>query len=448
VRRQAHARRTISFAVLALALTVLFVGGFGRIPSARATNWTTVDLGTHRFGHLTRPEAIVARVGADGVAFDDPGEDIGVGPWSFDIATDGSAWLLDQGNSRLLVRDPGKPEGPARTVPLPQGEIHIAADLALGANGTIYVSYVPTSPGPRKTLKVCALSPTGTVLWTTATDIQYINSRLREAPDGSVYWEGPTDTPDGVRTGFWTPVSSPEGHPLSLSQQRAGSTPYQPMPGGLRFEEVEVGEGAGHEWDFTLLDPSGHEAGAWRMTSEDDLGGTIDEPAMAHGLPIVTVDVARQTPNDYLYEYVALPLPVGGGEPTEISLDPHAVWGDTPVTGVRVGPDGDLYQLRTDIDTGVSIARYSFVQSTPTPASSSGGRASPTPSVATSPSASPSGTETQASSAAAFPTNALATPTASRSARSWILPAAVIAVALAGLAWWAILRYRAARREG
>ena len=448
MRRQTLTRRT-TLGVLAVGSMVLLLGAFEWIPTANAAGPTIVDLGTHGFGHLTRPDAIVARVGADGVAFEDPGEGPGQGPWSFDIAADGSIWLLDELNFRLLAWDPGKPESPARAVPLPRAEIGIAADLALGADGTIYLSYVPTNQGPAQTLKVCALSPTGLLLWTTATDIQYFNSRLREVPDGSVYWEGAADTPDGERSGVWTPVTSRDGRPLSLSEQRAGSTPYQPMPGGLRFEEAEVGEGATHEWDFTLLDSSGREAGAWTVRSDDDLGGTIDEPAMADGLPVVTLEVARRTPKDYLYEYVALPLPVGVGEPTQISLDPRAVWGDTPVTGVRVGPDGDLYQLRSDIDTGVTIARYSFAQSTGTPGGSSAGpTSSPTSAGTASPSATPPATATPPPSAAASPTSALVIPTGSRSASRWILPAALIVAALAGLAWWAILRARATRRDG
>jgi hypothetical protein len=36
--------------------------------------------------------------GADGVTF---------GPWSFDVARDGSIWLLDEVNERLLVWQPG-----------------------------------------------------------------------------------------------------------------------------------------------------------------------------------------------------------------------------------------------------------------------------------------------------------------------------------------------------
>ena len=40
------------------------------------------------------------------------------------------------------------------------------------------------------------------------------------------------------------------------------------------------------------------------------------------------------------------------------------VYGDAPLTGLRVGPDGQLYQLRSSRATGVRIARYSL---TPVP---------------------------------------------------------------------------------
>jgi hypothetical protein len=83
--------------------------------------------------------------------------------------------------------------------------------------------------------------------------------------------------------------------------------------------------------------------------------------------------------------------------------------GDPPFTGARVGPDGQLYQLRTSPTSGVDIARYSL-----TPAKA----APPTP--------------------AANP--AAAHPTTSR----WLLPslAALGASLLAGLSIWLLYRHR------
>jgi hypothetical protein len=46
------------------------------------------------------------------------------------------------------------------------------------------------------------------------------------------------------------------------------------------------------------------------------------------------------------------------------------MWGSEHITGLRVGPDGQLYQLRSDRTTGVSIARYSLAPTKPTPPTS------------------------------------------------------------------------------
>jgi hypothetical protein len=393
---------------------------------------TTVPLGTHRFGHLAHPDAIVATVGADGVGWDNPPEGSANGPWSFDVAADGSVFLLDQNNDRLLAWDPGQPDAPARAVPLPRDEIRVAADLAIGNDGTIYLSYLPTNPPDnRKTLMVCALTPAGKLLWTAPTDIAYLNARLRTVPDGSVYWEGTYDAKHPPN-GWWTPVTSPEGAPLSLARQRAGATQYQPMPGGLRFEEAEVGEGSAHHWNLTLTDRNDRVVGDWRVTSDDDLGGTIDEPGMVEGHPVVVLEVARQTQDDFLYEYVAVRLPGDGETVKQLSLDPRAVWGDVPVTGLRVGPNGSLYQLRSDIDTGVTVARYALAAPA-TPPPSSTPPSSPTPTVtrptvtpptATTPTvASPDGTEP-------------ASPTVSSSKTGWIVGGSLVALSVVGLVIW------------
>jgi hypothetical protein len=289
--RRKGRRRWVDAVVAGLAM--LSASGLVRPALAATVAYTPVPLGTHEFGHLAHPDAIVAVAGADDVGWENPPEGNAFGPWSFDVAADGSVFLLDNNNNRLLLWERGRPGRIARTVPLPQDEIRGAADLAVGTDGTIYLSYLPQSPpDDRKRLRVCALSPTGKLLWTAPTDILYLNDRLRTVPDGSVYWEGTYDSKEPPN-GWWTPVTTPDGDPLSLARQRAGSTPYQPMPDGLRFEAADVGEGPSHQWRFTLFDGHDQVAGAWRVTSEDDLGGTVDEPGMVDGDPVVTVDVAR-----------------------------------------------------------------------------------------------------------------------------------------------------------
>lgn len=292
-------------------------------------------------------------------------------------------WLLDQFNDRLLVWELG-PRSPARTVPLPMREIRAPADVALGADATVYLSYVPQSArDERNRLMVCALRSTGELLWTARTDIEYFNSKLRIGPDGSLFWFGPLETAQGTMKWFWTPVTTSDGVPLSLAAQRAKASRYQPMPGDLRFEARKVGEGDAHAWRFTLIDVAGRVVRAWRVTSEDELfGGGVDVLGMVDGSPAVVLDLSRQTPDDFLWEYVAIRLPLAQDAPREISLDPHATWGDVPVTGIRLGPDGQLYQLRTDIERGVRVARYALAAEvlTPSPTRTLTPTLSPTPS--------------------------------------------------------------------
>ena len=95
---------------LTLAAAVQPAAATSRVPPP-------VALGTHRFGHLRTPDAIVAPADPDQVGFASPpkgADGISYGPWSFDVAQDGSIWLLDEVNHQLLVWQPGQPERPTR----------------------------------------------------------------------------------------------------------------------------------------------------------------------------------------------------------------------------------------------------------------------------------------------------------------------------------------------
>jgi hypothetical protein len=61
-------------------------------------------------------------------------------------------------------------------------------------------------------------------------------------------------------------------------------------------------------------------------------------------------------------ERVILRLSSKGATQRPFALDARAVFGDgdTYTAPLRVGPDGRLYQLRTDPKTGASVARYSL----------------------------------------------------------------------------------------
>ena len=313
-----------------------------------------VALGSHRFGHLRPPDAVVARAGPGDVGFfaPPPGQDgLAIGPQSFDVARDGSVWLVDQVNRRLLAWQPGRPTRPARSVRLPQDPLERVADVAVAADGTIYATYVPPpGPGP-KTLRLCALTPTGQVRWTAPTINEIFNAQLRVGPDGALY----VYQPGGG--GTWTPVTSPAGRPLPLAEQRRRASPQQPLTNGLRLTSTMV---SGHEWRFALTSKAGQLVRAWRVTSKTDIGGLLGTPALVGGDVVVTLEASQQTKTKFLWEHLVLRLAPTGATRQRFALDARAVWGDTPITGVRVGPDGRLYQLRTSRTTGVSVARYAL----------------------------------------------------------------------------------------
>jgi hypothetical protein len=433
-----HPTRPLAAAVvrggLALAAGLAFLLGAAAPPAAASSALAPVPLGTHQFGHLRAPDTVVAHADPDEVGFSrpPPGADgVAFGPWSFDVANDGSIWLLDEVNHRLLVWQPGQVDHPARTVPLPLDPLERVGDFAVAPDHTIYATYVPP-PGPgSKTLRLCRLDARGRVLWTAATIDEIFNAQLRIGPDNALYVVG------GQGGGLgWTPLTTPAGRALPLADQRRRTSPAQPLPGGLRLTPTHPATGG--EWRFTLANQAGHTLRGWRVTSQTELGALGATPALAGGDPVVVLEVSKQTSARFLYEYEVLRL-ARGGTSLRFAVTPavRAVWGDAPVTGVRVGPDGRLYQLRTSPTAGVSVARYSLTpvrKDSPTttatapppttgPRVDSGGITAPT---------------------AAGPVTPAVDPAADRSALGRWLPwlAGVAASALAGLALWLLYRRR------
>jgi hypothetical protein len=327
--------------------------------SGAAVKWLTVSLGTHRFGQLRAPDAVVARTGPAGVGFEcgkpsacsAPGSSSGgcgcidvlpQGPSSFDVARDGSIWVLDVVKNRFLVWRPGRPAPPARSVPLPKN-LGIG-DFTLGRNGTLYLTATDPGAGHKQ---LWALTPTGRVRWKTpiATDG---NSALRTAPKGAVYAAGPV----------WTPLTTPGGRPLSVPAQRDASTRFQPLGRGLRLVATDR---SSHEARFRLVDRAGRTIHAWRITSLTQIGFAWRAltPTLVGSDLVVALDVFRRSTG----EHVVLRLSPTGATTRRIALDAGAAWdpdGTTVKTPLRIGPDGSLYQLRTDPKTGVTIARYSL----------------------------------------------------------------------------------------
>jgi hypothetical protein len=417
-----------------LAAGLAFVLG-GALQPAAATSSAPppVALGIHRFGHLRAPDSIVAHADPSEVGFFQPpkGQDgVAYGPWSFDVARDGSVWLMDEIKHRLLVWQAGRSGHPARSVRLPQDPLERVADFAVAPDHSIYATYVPPpGPGP-KTLRLAKLSSDGEVLWTAATTVEIFNAQLRIGPENALYvFSGH----DGTRD--WTPLTTPAGRPLPLADQQRRTSLQQPLAGGLRLAGTHPSTGERH---FTLRDEAGRILRGWRVTSQDDLGAEVATPALVGGDPVVVVEIARETKADFLYEYQVLRLARAGGASVRFAIGAHAVWGDTPITGVRVGPDGQLYQLRTSRTSGVDIARYALDPIKHTPPTTP-----PAPKPAD-PKAAPVDNGGMTAPPVTVAVAQPAAPAASQSATSPWLPwvAGLAASTVAGLVMWLLYRRR------
>jgi hypothetical protein len=358
-----NARRT-ALAAIITGLAVLVVAGAVIEPAgATPIKWLAVQLGVHQFGRLGTPDGLVARAGPKGVGFEcgkpsactsskDGSPEGGCGcidvlaqgPTSFDVARNGSVWLFDGVNHRLLVWQRGNLR-PERSVRLP-ADVG-TSDFALGADGTIYVfgNHVRGKPY----LTMYALSATGRVRWNAPTTVGS-QARLRVGSDGTVYAVGASER------ATWIPLTTPSGRPLSLVQQRRKSNVLQPLSAGLRLLVTQL---SAHEIHFALVDQAHKVVRAWRVTSKTPVALASRElsPAVVGNDLVVAVDVSRQAK----WEHEVLRLSASGVR-QRIDLDAHAVWdpdGSTVATPLRIGPDGRLYQLRTNPKTGMSIARYS-----------------------------------------------------------------------------------------
>jgi len=344
----------------------------GRKATLSGSGWilakpVVVSLGAHQFGQTQAPEAVVARAQADEVGWDiNDAEGFHLGPLTFQLGADGTAWLLDSFNNRLLVWNPGAPDHFVRSVPVPHGAG--VNDVAFGPAGTLYVTRKLTDPTRLVLDRIDGVS--GAILWEsqvgkeygggqTGDDYPLIGSDepLRPGPDGTLYYL--VQMGQQSEEWGWMPVATPDGKPLSIAAQVKGiHWPYQPLAGGLRLVGPEVytprDNMAPHEVRYALVNASGKVVRSWRIVSKTEMNFHQTDPQLAGGDPVVFVDFIDAPKT----EYVALRLGPHGAK-TQLSL-PRAVWGDTYLPDLRVGPDGKLYQLGTSPETGVTISRYAL----------------------------------------------------------------------------------------
>jgi hypothetical protein len=335
-----------------VALCILLAGITLGTAAASPIKWVSVSLGTHQFGHLRTPDAIVAHAGPTEVGFKKGGTGCGcmdgpAGPVLFDVARNGSIWLLDVLNHRLLVWRPGQPAHP-RSIKLKGLDVR---DFALGRDGTVYLYAVYAKPPAGDSgANLWALSASGKRLWRAHA---LMGNALRIGPNGVLYSVGVK------RVSAWTPLTTSAGRPLAVAQQRLRTTQFQPLAGGMHLMANQLSPLEVH---FALVDRVGKVVRAWRVTGRTRLALTpgVLTPALVGGDLVVQIDLSRTAGN--LTEHMILRLGHSGTSGKSFSLAGKTVccYDETGAsTPLRVALDDRLYQLRTDPKTGVRIARYS-----------------------------------------------------------------------------------------
>jgi hypothetical protein len=345
--------------------SVTVPAGGARSPSSAwiISNARQVNLGVHHFGHARAPDTVVARIGAADVAWQQEGDPFG--PQTFLVGSDGTIYLDDSLNDRLLVFRRGAPDSVARTIPLPPQSAD--NDVALGPNGSIYVKGGIGRGLDFKNV-VYRIGASGDVLWravlagnvrNSGSFVIGANSPLRTGVDGTLYCLAGMPGRPGGELG-WMPITTPGGRPLTVARQlRRTSWPGQPVARGLRLvTEVYTARPniAPREVRVALVDRAGRVVRAWRIVSKTDINFGYATPEVVGGEPIVVLDVTAGKDAAFKWEYLVLRLGPNGLR-TQVSLR-RTVFGDNILADVRIARDGSVYQLGSSPANGVTISRY------------------------------------------------------------------------------------------
>jgi hypothetical protein len=326
-----------------------------------------VRLGKHLYGHTRPPDAVVARASAADVGWD-IGEEFALGPQTLNVAADGSLWLQDSYNARLLAWNPGQPDHFARAVPLPG--FAGGGDFVFGRDDTMYAS----APGDgHYAAAIFHLSATGKVLAAISVPhelsfpLPFGQLALRVGPNGTVYCAVGGEQGEGIggfSGGFgWMPVATPAGKPLAVSQQRRGILwGYEPLGGGRRLASAVYtpprSEKGPKDVRYALLGRDDRVLRSWRILSRTVItpgDAPFFTPELVGGDPVVAFEVARPAQ----VEHVVLRLGPHRAK-ARFSL-PKAIFGMGTYYGdLRIGPDGSIYRLSTSATTGIEIDRYSL----------------------------------------------------------------------------------------
>jgi hypothetical protein len=344
-----------------------------------------ITLAQHTFDDLRSPDAIVAQAdpgsGPGEAGFACPAEGTCAEPTSFDVEADGTVWVADSANHRLLVWEPDHPSRPSRAIALE----YTPLELAIAPDRTVYVR--GTKPGVFAS-RLFALDRDGRQRWWSDLASDMFNAHLRFGSDGVLY---SIDLPWGV----WTPVTNSDGEPLGITDQVADVRSGQLVADGGFFVDARwalpLGQLAPRDWRAAIVTDGGKLRQAWRISSLNDLDLSMAAvPTVVGGDPLLVFEVYRFS--DHTMEHVVVRLSAGGGIRDRFSLGRGGYRGGDVVTDVRVGADGRLYQLQSDPAWGLKIARYDVKGPTSpgvTPSPTPSATPSPSPSVTTPPTVTP-----------------------------------------------------------
>ena len=291
-----------------------------------------VRLGAHRFSATRRADSRVAEAawgnGPNEVGLEQGRNLTPIGGSTFDVDRDGTVYVLDEANRRLLHWSSG-----ARTptsVPL---EISgTLADMAVGEDGTIYVLETTTGEGRGPFLRVFHKdgSPAG------ASQVAERASQVRIGPNGPVVLQHPS--------GQWM-TAAIGGRLLTPSAQRSSGRAGRPLPGGAEVVLLR----RGNEIRVALTGPNGMRR-AWRVTSETPLAEVqLAEPLGSRLLLVTRVFTDAQD------EFLVLLLDQKGVV-RQFALD-SADWAETaPLSRFRL-VGSSLFQLGST-PAGVFVDRF------------------------------------------------------------------------------------------
>jgi hypothetical protein len=221
-------------------------------------------------------------------------------------------------------------------------------------------------------LRLSRVSAGGQVLWTSKLDTDIANTQLRTGPDGTLWVGGWSATwkDDPYDWRAWAPAATPAGRPLSLAQQEAQIRWTASVPGGRQLVMVSAGwtglpwTPEPHEQRVALVDRAGRVVRAWRIRSRTSIEPPFPNvtPALVGGDPVVVLFPTRVQGGTYQREYLVLRLGRKGEVRTRFALPysdpPLSAFGEWSITGIRIQPDGKLYQLGSAPDFGVAIYQY------------------------------------------------------------------------------------------